>query len=155
MKQHYYKLNVEWTGNKGTGTSHYKAYERSHTISIEGKPTLECSSDAPFLGDITKYNPEDFMLCSLATCHMLWYLHLCADEGIIVTQYTDTPTATLTQDETGAGKFTEVVLHPKVIVANASMIEKAIALHSKANSFCFMANSVNFKIKHEQECIAK
>lgn len=155
MKQHHYKINVEWTGNKGTGTSHYKAYDRSHTVSIAGKPTLQCSSDAPFLGDITRYNPEDFMLSSLATCHMLWYLHLCADEGIIVTQYTDKPTATLQQDETGSGKFTEVVLHPHVTVSVPNMIAKANALHLKANSYCFMANSVNFKVRHEPECVAE
>jgi organic hydroperoxide reductase OsmC/OhrA len=52
----------------------------------------------------------------------------------------------------GSGKFTEVTLHPVVIVSNKSMIEKANALHHEANKMCFIANSCNFEVKHEPSC---
>ena len=146
-KQHYYQLKIEWTGNNGTGTSHYKAYERSHTISINNKPDILASSDAPFLGDVTKPNPEDFLLASLSSCHMLWYLHLCADAGIIVVDYVDNPTGVMLQADSGGGYFNEVVLNPIVIVAEKSMIEMANELHKKAHEKCFIANSVNFEVK--------
>jgi len=154
-KQHQYQLKVTWTGNKGTGTDHYTHYERSHTIEVENKVTLLASSDAPFLGDATKHNPEDFLLASLATCHMLWYLHLCADAGVIVTNYIDNPQGTLLQQDDGGGSFSSVTLHPKVIVLHASMIEKANSLHIKANQKCFIANSVNFEVKHLPSCSAE
>lgn len=147
-KQHHYKLKVTWTGNKGTGTDHYTHYERSHTIEIENKVSIFASSDTPFLGDATKHNPEDFLLASLATCHMLWFLHLCADAGIIVTAYHDHPKGILVQNDDGGGSFSEVTLFPHVTVKNKSMIETANELHKKANQKCFIANSVNFKINH-------
>ncbi|MFM2048606.1 MAG: hypothetical protein RI955_1154 [Bacteroidota bacterium] len=146
-KQHHYQLKIEWTGNNGTGTSNYKAYERSHTISIHNKPDILASSDAPFLGDVTKHNPEDFLLASLSSCHMLWYLHLCADAGIIVVDYVDNPIGVMLQTDTGGGYFTEVILNPIVTVTENSMIEKANELHKKAHEKCFIANSVNFEVK--------
>ncbi|SIQ27177.1 Organic hydroperoxide reductase OsmC/OhrA [Chryseobacterium sp. RU37D] len=147
-KHHHYKTTIQWTGNKGSGTSGYRDYERSHTISVENKTTIEGSSDPAFRGDKTKYNPEEMLLSSLSSCHMLWYLHFCAEAGIIVTEYTDHVTGIMQEAENGSGQFIEVTLHPNITVTDHSMIEKAEELHHKANEFCFIANSVNFPVKH-------
>jgi organic hydroperoxide reductase OsmC/OhrA len=148
MKHHHYKTTIQWTGNKGTGTSGYRDYERSHTISVENKPMIEGSSDPAFRGDKTKYNPEEMLLSSLSSCHMLWYLHFCSEEGIIVTGYVDQATGIMEETGNGSGRFTEVTLHPEITVQDQSMIKKAVELHHKANEFCFIANSVNFPVKH-------
>ncbi|WP_292008429.1 OsmC family protein [Chryseobacterium sp.] len=147
-KEHHYQATVEWTGNKGTGTSSYRNYERSHTITVTDKAIIEGSSDPAFRGDKTKHNPEDLFLSSLSSCHMLWYLHFCSVEGIIVTEYTDHATGIMTETPTGSGSFKEVTLNPKVRVSEESMVQKAKELHKKANEYCFIANSVNFKVKH-------
>src|SRR5688572_29026869 len=110
MKQHQYKTTVTWTGNKGSGTSDYRAYERGHTISADGKTDILCSSDPAFRGDKTKYNPEDILVGSLSGCHMLWYLHLCAENGVVVTNYTDHATGIMAENSDGSGQFTEVTL---------------------------------------------
>lgn len=153
MKQHHYKLTVNWTGNKGQGTNGYKSYERSHEILIDGKAIIAGSSDPSFLGDRTKHNPEELLLASISSCHMLWYLHLCSDAGIVVTDYTDHATGTMVETANGGGKFETVVLHPNVTINDNLMIDKANALHSKANELCFIANSVNFKIEHKPSII--
>jgi len=153
-KSHPYSAKITWTGNTGEGTANYAAYERNHTIEIEGKVALLASSDAPFRGDISKHNPEDLLLSSLSSCHMLWYLHLCADAKVIVLAYEDSATGTLVQDETGAGKFSEVILYPKVTVRDEAMVEKAWALHKEAHRYCFIANSVNFEVETEAEVSA-
>ncbi len=147
---HHYHLTIKWTGNKGNGTRQYDSYDRSHIISAQGKPDLFCSADVPFRGDATKYNPEDMFLASLSTCHMLWYFHLCADSGIVVTEYTDKPEGTLDTAPNGqAGRFTSVVLHPQVTITDVSKTEQAIQLHHEANKKCFIANSCNFKVEHQ------
>ena len=151
-KTHTYTLLTKWTGNKGTGTNDYRSYERSHSIFIENKPELLCSSDIPFHGDGSKHNPEDMLLSSLSSCHMLWYLHLCADAGVIVLNYEDHATGTMTEVPNGGGHFTEVILNPIVTVTETSMIEKANQLHDKAHEKCFIANSVNFPVKHTPVC---
>ncbi|MGG6229376.1 OsmC family protein [Tenacibaculum sp. SDUM215027] len=150
--QHNYIANIEWTGNKGKGTSNYKDFERSHIISIDNKPNILCSSDPEFRGDKTKYNPEELLLASLSSCHMLWYLHLCSESNIIVTKYIDRATGIMITKPNGSGHFSEVSLSPTVVVSEDSMIEKAIELHKKANECCFIANSVNFKVLHNPIC---
>jgi organic hydroperoxide reductase OsmC/OhrA len=153
--QHNYKLTVKWTGNTGTGTSGYKEYERSHSIFIENKVEIAGSSDPAFRGDKTKHNPEDLLVASVSSCHMLWYLHLCAVAGVIVTDYTDNATGIMIETSNAAGKFTEITLHPTVTVTNPSMIEKANELHKKANELCFVANSLNFPVHHKPTCEVK
>ncbi len=155
MKQHHYKAAITWTGNKGAGTVNYGAYDRAHTISIGNKPDLFASSDIAFRGDPKKHNPEDLLLSSISACHMLWYLHLCADAGIIVVDYIDQATGIMTQDENGGGRFTEVTLNPVVTLSDPSMIEQANALHVKANELCFIANSLNFPIHHHPSAMVK
>lgn len=147
-KEHHYRLSVSWTGNKGAGTSSYTAYERSHVISAENKPDILASSDPAFRGDPARYNPEELLLASLSGCHMLWFLHLCAENGIVVTAYTDQPEGTLAMHENGSGQFAEVSLHPQVTVTEKSMLEKLGALHEKAHQYCFIAKSVNFPVRH-------
>ncbi|HEA22611.1 hypothetical protein LCGC14_3108740 [marine sediment metagenome] len=153
--QHIYKANLQWTGNTGTGTSAYKAFERSYAISIENKPDILGSSDPSFRGDMTKHNPEELLVASLSSCHMLWYLQLCSEAGVVVTKYVDKATGTMEETANGGGHFTEVSLHPAVTVSEASMIEMANVLHTKANAQCFIANSVNFKVTHHPTCTSK
>ncbi len=152
MKEHHYAMTIQWTGNLGSGTSHYKEYSRDHLIQAEGKIPLEGSSDAAFRGNHHKYNPEELLLASLSSCHMLWYLHLCADAGIVVTHYEDHPIGTMIEDLQGGGQFKEVTLRPKVKLAAAHRIEEAMQLHEKANAYCFIARSVNFPVLHAPAC---
>ncbi|MGG5210041.1 OsmC family protein [Chryseobacterium sp. MIQD13] len=154
-KEHHYKATINWTGNKGTGTSSYRNYERSYTVQIENKALIEGSSDPAFRGDKTKHNPEDLFLSSLSSCHMLWYLHFCSEEGIIVTDYTDEATGIMTETADGSGHFTSVTLHPTVTVTDESMVDKAKELHYKAGQFCFIAKSVNFPVEHIPTLLVK
>lgn len=150
--QHIYKLTVKWTGNKGQGTNDYRTYDRSHTVSTDNKVDILCSSDPNFRGDNTKYNPEELFVASISSCHMLWYLHLCAVEGIVVVDYTDSAEGTMQEVKGIGGHFTNVTLNPAVVVSEKSMIEKANALPHQANKLCFIANSCNFQIEHNPVC---
>ncbi len=154
-KEHHYKATIVWTGNKGQGTKDYQSYDRNYTISIENKPDIVGSADTPFRGDGIKYNPEDFFLSSLSVCHMLWFLHFCADNKIVVTDYKDNPIGTMIENTGGGGHFTEVTLLPIVTITDKTQIEKANSLHTEANKKCFIANSCNFPVLHKPTCIAQ
>ncbi len=153
--QHNYNLTIKWTGNTGTGTSNYREYERSHTIIVDSKPNILASADPAFRGDKTKHNPEELLLASLSSCHMLSYLHLCAMSGVVVTDYVDNATGIMTETPNGGGHFSAVTLNPIVTVTENSMIEKANELHKKANELCFIASSVNFPVHHNPNCKIK
>jgi organic hydroperoxide reductase OsmC/OhrA len=152
MKEHQYNTNLQWTGNTGRGTETFRGYERSYIISVEGKQPIEGSSDPSFRGDKSKYNPEEMFVASLAACHMLWFLHFCSEASIVVLEYADSASGIMIESADGNGKFAEVILKPRVKVKEASMIEKTSALHDKAHQFCFIANSVNFPVRHEAVC---
>ena len=147
--EHRYGLRSTWTGDRGTGTSGYRDYDRAVTIEINGKPALLASSDKPFRGDATRWNPEDLLLAALSECHLLSYLHACVQAGVIVVSYHDDATGVLALDGRGGGAFREVVLRPSVTVAEESMVEAATIAHAQAHEWCFIANSVNFPVRHE------
>jgi organic hydroperoxide reductase OsmC/OhrA len=149
MKIHRYNIRTIWTGNNGQGTRDYKSYDRSHVIKIEGKTDIQGSSDPSFRGDRDKHTPEDLFVSTLSTCHMLWYLHLCAVNGVIVLEYNDNAIGVMQEQADGSGQFTNVTLKPEVLVAEHHMIDKANELHRDAHRMCFIANSVNFEVMHE------
>jgi len=154
-KEHHYKLTATWDGNKGTGTSHVRAYDRSHTVTIAGKPELHLTTDNAAVGDQTKLNPEDLFVTAVSSCHMLSYLYICAMEGVIVTGYVDHATGTMAEDENGGGRFKILTLNPEVTVESANMIDKANELHHKAHEICYIANSVNFEVRCNPICKTK
>ncbi len=150
-KEHRYTVALEWTGNTGTGTSAYRAYDRSYVVTVpdESKPPLAGSSDPAFRGDRTRWNPEELFVAALAACHELWYLHLCADAGVVVTAYRDRAEGVMVEAEGGEARFHRVVLRPVVTVSPESDVARARALHEDARGRCYIANSVNFPVEHE------
>ena len=152
-KEHVYRLAVAWTGNCGTGTSGYTAYGREHEVRAEGKPPLPGSSDPAFRGDPARWNPEELLVASLSTCHMLWYLHLCADAGVVVTDYLDRAEGIMVELEGGTAKFERVILRPRIALAPGPDLERARDLHDEAHRLSYIANSVNFAVEHAPEFV--
>ena len=152
-KQLRYAIRTEWTGNLGEGTTSYRAYSRDHVISAAGRPDLQGSSDPAFRGDAARWNPEDLLVGSLSSCHMLWYLHLCAQAKITVLAYHDDAAGTMVEDDGGGGRFTQAVLRPAVTIAAGGDAALASALHEEAHRLCFIANSVNFPVSIEPTVI--
>ena len=148
-RTHEYTAEIRWTGNRGTGTSGYRDYDRAHDVSAQGKATIAGSSDPAFRGDPARWNPEELLVASLAQCHMLWFLHLAAVNDVVVTGYVDRPQGTMLEQDDGAGQFTRVVLKPEVTVAEAFMSEHSQKLHDHAHAQCYVARSVNFPVLHE------
>lgn len=148
-REHRYTVRLRWTGNTGEGTSGYRQYKRDHEIASPGKPLIPGSSDPLFRGDAARWNPEELFLASLSACHQLWYLHLCADARVIVTAYEDEPQGVMIEQLDGGGRFTGVVLRPRVRIAAGSSRSLALALHARAHALCFLANSVRCPVETE------
>lgn len=153
---HTYDATVTWTGAGDTGTRSYTSYSRDHEIVFAGKPPLPGTSDPAFRGDPSRYNPEQLLVAALAQCHMLWFLHQAAQDGVVVVGYEDNAVGTMRVHGGGAGEFTQVVLHPHVTLATSSrdagreITEADVAgLHARAHQHCFIARSVNFPVRHD------
>ena len=151
MKQHTYRIQVEWTGNDGEGTKTYRSYRGDHSIIAEGKPQIMASSDPAFRGDRSRYNPEELLVAALSSCHMLSYLHLCAVNHINVLEYRDAAWGLMEENADGSAQFVRVVLKPAAKVSAESDRDQALALHHDAHRLCFIARSVNFPVENEPQ----
>ncbi len=149
MRTHRYQTSVQWAAD-GEGTKSYRTYSRNFAITAEAKPDIQGSSDPVFHGDSTRYNPEELLVASLSSCHMLWYLHLCSVNGIKVLDYRDGATGTMEEGD-GSGHFVKAELRPKITIARGGDSARALALHEEAHRLCFIARSVNFPVDVEAE----
>ena len=148
-KTHDFTAQIVWTGDRGEGTKHYRGYDRTWRIATPGKAPIECSNDPMLGGDPSKPNPEDLLIASLSACHMLWYLHLASNAGIVVKGYEDTPLGVGETGSRGEGRFVRAVLRPKIRVVRGADLVKSDAIHHDVHNFCFIARSVNFPVSYE------
>ncbi|WEO78363.1 OsmC family protein [Cryobacterium sp. SO2] len=146
---HHYAVQIQWTGNRGTGTSSYRAYGREHTLSSPGKEQILGSADRAFHGNADRWNPEELLLAALSQCHLLSYLHVAVNHGVVVLAYADDAIGTMAQTADGGGHFTAATLRPRVTIADPAQVELAQSLHAEAAKACFIAASVNFPVGHE------
>ncbi|WP_298889294.1 OsmC family protein [uncultured Serinicoccus sp.] len=148
MATHTFALELTWTGNRGTGTSGYRDYDRAVLARSTGMPDLELSADRAFRGDRARWNPEVLLVAALSECHLLSFLHVAVTRGVTVVDYEDTPVGTMEQSGIG-GRFTEVLLRPLVTVDDPEHLDLVPQLHAEAGQACFIAASVNFPVHHE------
>lgn len=147
--EHEYTSRIAWTGNRGDGTRTYKGYDRTWDICTTGKAVVHCSNDPLLGGDPAKPNPEDLLLSALASCHMLWYLHLASKAGIVVHEYTDEPLGIGETAANGAGRFLRAILRPRIVLQEGADSQKADLIHHRIHEYCFIARSVNFPVAYE------
>lgn len=150
-RSHHYQAQVTWTPESAAGTSGYRDYVRDHVVTGIGepdKPPIAGTADPAFRGRPDRWNPEELLVVSVAQCHMLWYLALCAQAGVVVTAYRDQPSGTMAETDSGSGKFTEITLRPEVTISTPERLGAATELHQRAHEMCFIANSVNFPVRH-------
>lgn len=151
---HNYDLSLRWIGNTGSGTSSYSAYSRNHEVNAAGIPSsLLLSSDPGFRGDTSRYSPEQLLVASLSSCHMLWTLHLCSDAGIVVTAYEDSPTGVMQEHEDGSGEFSMVTLKPALTITDPFREGELAGIHHRAHEMCFIARSVRFPVNVEPQTV--
>ena len=155
-QEHSFRISTTWTGNDGKGTADYRSYRRDHVTTGAAKSApIAGSSDPAFRGDGSRYNPEELLVASLSACHMLWMLHLCADAGIVITDYQDDAEGTMVLASDGGGQFSRVVLRPRMTITDSARIGEAEALHARAHRLCFIARSVNFPVEHQATVVVK
>lgn len=142
---HSFSLHAEWTGNRGTGTSGYKDYDRDLVVRAEGPGEFAGSAARAFHGAESRWNPEQLLLAALAECHLLSYLQAATQAGVVVTGASVRAECVLTLDHDG-GRVTSATLDPEVWLADEDQRDAADALHATAHEQCFIARSVSFPV---------
>jgi organic hydroperoxide reductase OsmC/OhrA len=144
---HTYDVDMVWTGAGAEGTTGYTSYSRDNELRVADRPVVHGTSDPAFRGDPKRWSPEDLLVGALAQCHMLWFLHLAAESGVVVVDYLDRATGTMRVETAGHGKFRDVVLRPQVTITSAAVSTDLMdELHTRAHEHCFISRSVNFPV---------
>lgn len=137
----FFHTRLEWSEVEGQSTLDYESYPRSHQVYCPKKPPIEMSAAPQYQGDPNRLNPEELFTASIASCQMLTYLALASFAGIRVLSYTDEAEGVLAKKERKM-QMVRILLRPKIVVAEGTDKEKALALVQKAHAQCFIANSI-------------
>ncbi|HLA78426.1 MAG TPA: OsmC family protein [Vicinamibacteria bacterium] len=134
-------------------------YSRGHRWTFDGGVDVPASASphvvpAP-MSVAAAVDPEEAFVASLASCHMLWFLHIAAKQGFVVESYRDQAVGVLAKDAEGKLAMTEVALQPVVAFGGDRRPSPAEhqSLHHAAHQECFIANSVKTTVRcspHEE-----
>ncbi len=148
MSEHH--SNITW--KRTTESFKYKDYNREHQWTFPNKVVIDASAAPQFLGREDHIDPEEAFVASLASCHMLTFLAVCAQAGISVDTYTDSATGYLEPNDNKKLVIGRVILKPKITFTPGNEPDEATLqkLHDKAHRECFLANSVTTSITVEE-----
>jgi organic hydroperoxide reductase OsmC/OhrA len=143
MAEH--RIRLTW--DKGDAPFTYNGYPRNHVIAFKnGQESMTVSAAPAYKGDAGKADPEDLLVASLSSCHMLSFLAIASKKKVTVTSYEDDAVGFLENDG-GVLWITRVILKPKVTCdADAALLEE---IHHLAHQACFIANSVKTDVRVE------
>ena len=140
---------IEWMRGDQPFTD--KRYSRAHSWTFDGGAVVPGSSSpagVPVpLSDASAVDPEEAMVASLSSCHMLWFLAFAANAGLVVDTYVDEAFGKMGKNDQGRGYIAEVTLNPCTsFTGRVPTQDELDALHHQAHDHCEMAHSVRATI---------
>ena len=143
-----YVATVEWRSGGGFREGRYS---RAHEWSFDGGATVPASASPHVvpepMSDPAGIDPEEALVASVSSCHMLWFLHLARDSGLDVAGYRDEARGKMGKDERGRMAVTRIVLRPEIEFAGKAPDSETVErLHHEAHERCFIANSLRTEI---------
>ena len=140
MSEH--KVTLEW--KRGAEDFSFESYNRDHVLVFEGGVRVPASAAPAYRGNPAHVNPEGGLVAALSSCHMLTFLAWAAKKQFVVDQYSDHAVGVLEKNRKGKLAITRVILRPRIVFGGPTppTQEQITALHERAHSECFIANSV-------------
>jgi organic hydroperoxide reductase OsmC/OhrA len=147
-----YRATVEWTGE---GDFAANRYSRAHVWRFDGGAEVPASASPQVVplpySDPAGVDPEEALIASASSCHMLWFLHLARDAGLVVTRYRDEAVGHIGKDDRGRTAFTRIALRPSIDFASPAPDAQTLErLHHAAHDACFIANTLRCEVVVEQ-----
>jgi organic hydroperoxide reductase OsmC/OhrA len=125
-----------------------RSYSRAHAWQFDSGVIVPASAAPAYRGDVERVDPEEALVASIASCHMLSFLFEAALKKFVVDSYDDTAAGVMTKNEHGKLWVSRVVLRPNIVFGGDQRpsAEDIAALHHLAHENCFIANSVKTEI---------
>ena len=143
---------ISWRRNGAVFTDN--KYSRAHRWTFDGGAVVPGSSSPHVvrvpMSDASAVDPEEALVASLSSCHMLWFLSLAAAAGFVVDEYEDNAAGVMGKNDAGKLAMTVVTLRPKVTFAGRQPSHAELeSLHHAAHEDCFIASSVKTEVRCE------
>ena len=153
MAEHEYRATIHWT--RGTAVFTDKRYSRGHTWRFDGGVEVPASSSPQVvrvpLSVEAAVDPEEALVASLSSCHMLFFLAFAAAGGWRVDDYSDEALGVMGKNAAGRIAMVRVSLTPRVAFSGERLPARAeiLELHTQAHEECYIANSVTTDVRCE------
>ncbi len=141
---------VTWADDGGFAEG---SYSRAHELRFDGGAVVRGSSSpdvVPRFSDPAGVDPEELLVASVSACHMLWFLNLAQEAGLVISSYQDRADGRMARVDRGKMAITEIVLRPAIeFVGREPDAAELDRLHRHAHERCFIANSIKAEIRVE------
>ncbi len=151
---HQYEARVSWTRGSAEKFTDNR-YSRAHEWVFDGGVTVRASASPSIvplpMSVADAVDPEEALIASASSCHMLYFLFFAAKRGFVIDSYVDNAVGALEKNAAGKQFISKITLRPRIAfsgdkVPSAADLE---ALHHAAHDECFIANSLRSEIAVE------
>jgi organic hydroperoxide reductase OsmC/OhrA len=148
-----YLATVEWV--RGGQPFLDNKYARAHDWRFDGGAVVRGSSapeSVPVpMSDPTAVDPEEALVASASSCHMLFFLAYAAKAGFVVDRYLDEAVGVMGRDDRGKVAIVSVILRPAVTFSGKTLPDAAAIadLHHRSHEHCYIANSLRAEVTVE------
>ena len=145
-----YTATIAWKSDSPETFTTNK-YTRGHVWEFDGGVSVPASSSphavrVPYSVEAA-VDPEEALVASAASCHMLTFLWLAAKAGFNIASYTDNAVGEMSATENGSQWVSKITLDPQIEwLGDAPTAEQLADLHHRAHEGCYIANSIKSEI---------
>ena len=152
------QFTAEITWQRGSQAFADNRYSRAHQWRFDGGLTVPGSSSphsVPLpMSDPAAVDPEEALVAALSSCHMLFFLSIAAQRGLVVDRYVDSAVGLLEKDDAGKLAMTRITLAPAITFSGELRPDAAQldAIHHAAHERCYIANSIKAEVIIKGSC---
>jgi organic hydroperoxide reductase OsmC/OhrA len=148
MSEH--RIELRW--QRTTPDFDIKTYSRDHTVTFKNGAALAMSSTPTYRGNPENVDPEEMLVASLSSCHMLTFLAIAAGKKFAVDTYDDDAVGVLAKNADSRLAITQVTLRPRIVFSGQGPDEATLEqMHHAAHEQCFIASSVKCEVNVEPQ----
>lgn len=146
---HEYTATIRW--QRGAQPFTDRKYSRAHDWQFDGLTVPGSSAPAVVKVPLSRedaVDPEEALVASLSSCHMLFFLEFAARHGFRIDEYRDDAVGQMGKNPAGKVMMSKVTLNPHILFSGDKRPtpDDIANLHHRAHDECYIANSVRSEV---------
>jgi peroxiredoxin-like protein len=140
-EKHSYTTSLRWVS------------QRRGTLSSDGLPQMEVATPPQFPGGHPGiWSPEHLFVAAAEACLMTTFLAIAESSKLAFQEYSSQAEGILEKTEQGY-QITRIIIRPRVLISDASAVERAKRIVEKAEQHCLISKSMKTVVSIEVEIV--